>query len=308
MSVVCEAVVAVRRFAARVGAVLICLTGFGLTSAPAVAAPGFGMQVSGLPDQFIAGGGIATVAAVVSKQTDGCLKVRWSMVLRVEGLRLDQLKVDRIEETGQFPLDIKTQGDVARLTDLQFDPGTLCPGRTVTARYRVAIDASVTDGRVTFIPEAYDESGRLLSRRTVAREVVRERAPAAPTTQAAEPTPAEPEQTPATDEVPATDEPSLPPTSGPAPGAAAGPTNPTSSSGGLGLVQIGFLLGGLLLFLGVGLLLRLRTLLRPAGAGADAGADVPPARGRGRGRLAGARGGGAAWARSRPDRGASSGW
>ena len=70
--------------------------------------------------------------------------------------------MDRVEETGSFPLDIRTDGDVARLTDRQLDPGTLCPGRTVTARYRVAFAGDVTRGRVTLAAEAYDANLRLL--------------------------------------------------------------------------------------------------------------------------------------------------
>ena len=130
--------------------------------------------MSGLPGRFTAGEQVRTISAVVS-QTDrrgGCAKVRWSMVLSVQGLRLDQVKMDRVEETGDFPLEIRTEGDVARLTDRQLDPGTLCPGRTVTARYRVAFAEDVTQGRVTLAAEAYDANARLLARQTATRSVV----------------------------------------------------------------------------------------------------------------------------------------
>ena len=72
--------------------------------------------------------------------------------------------MDRVEETGSFPLEIRAEGDVARLTDRQLDPGTLCPGRTVTARYRVAFAEDVTRGRITLAAEAYDANLRLLAR------------------------------------------------------------------------------------------------------------------------------------------------
>ncbi|MET8231300.1 hypothetical protein ABZS77_11610 [Micromonospora sp. NPDC005298] len=165
--------VTVWRNALRVGVVLAGLTGAVLTlAAPAQAA--FATEMSGLPARFTAGDQVRTISAVVS-QTDrrgGCAKVRWSMVLTVRGIRLDQVKMDRVEENGDFPLEIRTDGDVARLTDRQLDPGTLCPGRTVTARYRVAFAEDVTDGRITLAAEAYDANLRLLARQTATRSVV----------------------------------------------------------------------------------------------------------------------------------------
>ncbi|MEK8107351.1 hypothetical protein NKG94_23355 [Micromonospora sp. M12] len=161
------------RYALRVGAFVAGVTGVVLTlAAPAQAA--FTTELSGLPGRFTAGDQVRTISAVVS-QTDrrgGCAKVRWSMVLSVQGIRLDQVKMDRVEDNGDFPLEIRTDGDVARLTDRQLDPGTLCPGRTVTARYRVAFDDDVTQGRVTLAAEAYDANLRLLARQTATRSVV----------------------------------------------------------------------------------------------------------------------------------------
>ncbi|WP_254909613.1 hypothetical protein [Micromonospora sp. NBS 11-29] len=56
----------------------------------------------------------------------------------------------------------------------------------------------------------------------------------------------------------------------PPPGAAG---RPVAATGAFGPVQAAFLLGGLLLFLGAGLLLRMRRLLRPAG---EPVAGLPP--------------------------------
>ncbi|KAB1946249.1 hypothetical protein F8271_07225 [Micromonospora sp. ALFpr18c] len=252
------------RNALRVGVVLAGLTGVvPILAAPAQAA--FATEMSGLPARFTAGGQVRTISAVVS-QTDrrgGCAKVRWSMVLSVQGIRLDQVKMDRVEESGDFPLEVRTEGDVARLTDRQLDPGTLCPGRTVTARYRVAFDEDVTQGRVTLAAEAYDANLRLLARQTATRSVVGAGAtptgaaqpsatPAPPSDPASEP--AEAEDTPS--EEPVADQPvdAAPPADG----------RPVAQTGGFGVVQAAFLLGGLLLSLGVGLLLRLRHLTRAA--------------------------------------------
>ncbi|TCB92155.1 hypothetical protein E0H26_24615 [Micromonospora zingiberis] len=270
----------------RIGVVLACLTGVDVAmAAPAQAA--FATELSGLPDQFTAGGRVATVSAVVSRSDQGdCLKVRWSMVLAVQGLRLDQVRVDRIEETGSFPMEVRIDGDVARLTDRQLDPGTLCPGRTVTAQYRIGFAADVEQGKVSLAAEAYDQNLQLLSRQSATREVVGRNAVAPPTTAA--PTPSsvptvdpteEPADTPTVDPA---DEEADAADDGYAGGAAEPPAadaagNQVSESGaGIGLTEAAFLLGGLLLFLGVGLLMRLRQLTRePEVADGVAVAAVP---------------------------------
>ncbi|MFG1883939.1 hypothetical protein [Micromonospora sp. NPDC049102] len=252
------------RYALRLGALVAGVAGVTLSlAAPAQAA--FATEMSGLPDRFTAGEQVRTISAVVS-QTDrrgGCAKVRWSMVLRVQGIRLDQVKMDRVEENGDFPVEVRTEGDVARLTDRQLDPGTLCPGRTVTARYRVAFDGDVTEGRVTLAAEAYDANLRLLARQTATRSVVGSAATASRTpTPSPTPTkPSDPPSEPAQEESTPADE-----TIADQPVDAAPPPagRPVSQTGGFGVVQAAFLLGGLLLSLGVGLLLRLRHLTRAA--------------------------------------------
>ncbi|MGR6318134.1 hypothetical protein Q2K19_02190 [Micromonospora soli] len=257
------------RYAVRVGVVLACLSGAGaVTALPARAAAAFSTELSGLPEEFTAGDRVETLSAVVSRSDGGgCVKVRWSMLLQVQGLRLDQVTVDRVEEGGSFPLEVRTAGDVARLTDRELDPGVLCPGRTVTARYRVAFAEDVARGRVSFAAEAYDQDLRLLARQAASRQVVGEGAGANPAEATPEPTrsAAGPTESP-TDE-PATEDPAADATPGdeavtePLPPGAAG--RPAAAVGGFGVIQAAFLLGGLLLFLGAGLLLRMRRLLRP---------------------------------------------
>lgn len=257
------------RYVLRAGVVLACLTAVCLV-APTPASAANSTELSGLPDEFRAGDRVATVSAVVRRDQGGCVKVRWSMVLRVSGLRLDQVQMDRVEETGSFPLDVRTDGDVARLTDRQLDPGTLCPDRTVTAKYRVAFAEDVTRGRVTLEAEAYDPDLRLLARQSATRTVVGP-AVASPSESAeaseAPADPSEPAVEETGEEVPAEDGVAeVPP--------AAGAGRPVAQSGGFGAVQAAFLLGGLLLSLGLGLLLRLRHLTRTAGD------DAGSARGR----------------------------
>ncbi|MEV4628764.1 hypothetical protein AB0J90_21095 [Micromonospora sp. NPDC049523] len=299
-----EAVVAVRQIIGRLGVVLAGVTGVGLlaTGTPVSAAPGFDTRLD-LPGQFTAGGDPATISAVVGTSERGeCRKVRWSLVLRVAGLRLDQVRVDRVEETGSFPVQVRADGDTARLTDTELDPGELCRDRTVTARYRIAFGAEAAGGRVTVTAEAFDARSRLLASGSATRTVAGSRARATPSatrptgSPSPEATEAAPEES-AEEEQP--DELIPVPTEEPvvASGTGGGRPDPAANSGRLGLVQVGFLTGALLLFLGVGLLMRVRHRLLGAvtgGAGRGFGRTVPRA----------GRSGGGLFRRRRADSGA----
>lgn len=275
----------VQRFIGRLGVVLAWVTGVSViatTGTPATAAPGFVTRLD-LPGQFTPGGDPATILAVVATSDRGdCRKVRWSLVLRVAGLRLDQVRVDRVEETGSFPVQVRAEGDAARLTDTELDPGELCRDRTVTARYQLAFAAEAA-GRVTLTAEAYDAQSRLLASGAATRAVAGTGAAPAPSvTEPADPASASPDPVESTDPVgesqvdqpPAevipvpTDEPVV------VSGAGGARPDPAASSGPLGMVQVGFLTGALLLFLGVGLLMRVRQrLLGALNRGADRDPD-----------------------------------
>ena len=232
----------------------------------AAAVPGFDVRITELPDTFAAGGGPDTVTVVASTDTGRrCQKVRWSMLMRVDGVRLDQVKVDRIEDTGSFPLQVQATGDTARLTDARLDPGTLCPGRTVTARYRVAFADDAAQGRVTFQAEAYDANERLLQQASATSQVVGEDDADDDGAQEDEPAPspspsaadeADEEATPEpTDGIDESAGDGTEPTSPAADSIAA---VPASAGGSRGLLGAGLIIGAVLIFLGVGLLLRLR--------------------------------------------------
>jgi len=237
---------------------VVSLTGLSLaTASPAAAAQGVAVQIGDLPDRFAAGARPETLTVVASKRGGrDCLKVRWSMVMEVEGMRIDQVRVDRVEDNGQFPLDVQAEGNTARFTDLQLDPGTLCRDRTVTARYEVNFANDVASGRVKFSVEAYDEALKLLERDTVTRTV--EGATPVPT----ESPTAAPEDQAGQDAVE------------PDPSAQA-QVNPSPTGTRIALPPVGFLVGALMLFLGFGLLLQVyrRMRRRPAGAGAPVAGD-----------------------------------
>jgi len=249
------------RAAALVSTVLALATAILVLPAPASAVvAGVRVQITRLPKTFVAGAdataGTVTVVASNDGSTKGCRKVRWSMLLRVQGVSLDQVHVDR-REGKSFPVKVETDGDTARLTDVKFDPGSLCPGRTVTATYVVAFDGG--PGTVTFQAEAFDAATRLLQSATGSSRVVDETAadpapnasdPAPDASESADPAPSESDAVGA-----AGDGSSAPPA-----GAADVAPNPASAAGGTpSLLGPGLIIGALLVFFGVGMLLRLRT-------------------------------------------------
>ena len=215
---------------------------------------GVDVRITELPDEFAAGADARTVEVVAAVDRaagrERCRKVRWSLVVQVDGPQLDQVRVDRIEEDGSFPVRARTEGDTARLTDVRLDPGRLCPGRTVTARYRVAFDDDAAAGEVAFRAQAFGADDRLLQAASGASRV-----------RGADPSPSPgPSESEAGEAVEEADE---------APTPASGPSTPALSaaagSGGTpSLLGPGLIVGAVLVFLGVGLLLRIRMRNRRA--------------------------------------------
>lgn len=235
---------------------------------------GFEVRITEVPRTFTAGADPATVTVVASTNAQGaCQKVRWSMLMQVEGIKFDQVKVQRIENSADFPLQVQSDGDTARLTDKRLDPGTLCRGRTVTAQYRISFADDVTDGQVRFQAEAYDVRSQLLERANATSQVVGEGGQARndPDQQDGGQTP-DPDQSENGDDTGAGNsqdtEVNQPQdddaTAGPEPSATAGAIAavPTSANSSGSLLGVGLIVGAILMFLGVGLLLRVRMRLR----------------------------------------------
>jgi hypothetical protein len=256
--------IAVRHRAAALlaGVLAIVAATLALPSPARAAVEGFKVTITQLPDEFKAGAKARTVQVVASTDNEGrCRKIRWSMVLKVDGVDLDQVKVSRVEDDNDFPLQVQTDGDTARLTDVRFDPGSLCRGKTVTAVYQVAFDDDA-DGEVTFQAQAFDATTRLLQEASATSKVVGERAAPSPSPS---PSPSEAPESPAPEEsaaVEESEEAAVPPA-----GAVGGDLEATtvSSEGGVpSLLGPGLILGALLVFAGIGLLLRIRLRNRPA--------------------------------------------
>lgn len=219
------------------------LAGTGVLAPPAAAAQGVTVRITEAPDRFAAGGAPATLTVVASKRAGDCVKVRWSLVVRLSGAAAEQLRVDRIEQDGSFPMSVRAGADTARFTDRRLDPGTLCRGRTVTARYEVSFAEQASNARAVFQAEAYGADGRLLARVAATRAVVGDRQPSAsPSPSEAGPPPAQPDA------------------------AAVDPAAATPRSSSIRVLPVGLAVGGVLLSLGLGLLLKARRkLTSPAG-------------------------------------------
>ncbi|MFC0532476.1 hypothetical protein [Phytohabitans kaempferiae] len=245
------------RFAGRVSVALgVLVVSTGVVAAPAAAAQGVTVQITEVNGRFEAGAAPAELTVVASKRTRECIKVRWSLVVRVQDMSLDQITIDRREETGSFPVDTRTSGAEARLTDERLDPGTLCRNRRVTARYTIAFDDDATGGRVTLRVEAYDARDELLESDTTTRNVRGDAPPSPSPTPSQEQAAADP-----TEEAEA-------PVAG---GGVGEPITPAAGSGGSGLLPVGLAVGGMMVFLGLTLLLRARSKLLRAPPGRRSG-------------------------------------
>ncbi|WP_229074073.1 hypothetical protein [Actinoplanes sp. DH11] len=132
-----------------------------MIEAPATAdVPGFAVRVTG-PEEFAAGRSAPDVTAVVTSESRRCRKVRWALLVHSE-LPADQLRVVRVEQDGVFGTSTSTEGITTTVLDDAPDPGTLCRGRTVTGRWQIAFTGPDA-GPVRFEARAFDAQGTLLT-------------------------------------------------------------------------------------------------------------------------------------------------
>ena len=242
-----------RRLAGRVTTALALVAASLIWSAPAMAeVPGFEVKIGESPATFTVEKNARSLTAVVSTDRDErCRKVRWALIVRTEGVSLDQLRIGRVENDQSFDVQARIEGDAAVVVDTQLDPGELCQGRTVTGRWDIAFTGP-DDGSVTFEARAADVNGRVLSSATATSRVVSPVAAEPTETPSASESPsAEPDEEAGEEEAAADtprDKATTPPT-----------TALQSTSGTPSVLGPGLIVGALLVFLGVGLLLRIRT-------------------------------------------------
>jgi hypothetical protein len=229
----------------------------GVPQSAVAAEAGTQARITELPRTFPADGDDQVVTAVVATETGGdCRKVRWSMDLRVRGIALDQVEFARIEDVTDFPIRVETNADTARVTDVKADPGSLCRGRTVTAGYRIAFNEG--PGTAEFQIRAFDAAGKELATATGTSQI----SGGTGGGESADPSPAPEESDSAAPEAPAGDDPSAAPTGGAAGGPADAVGDQVAQDGEISLLGPGLIVGALLVFLGVGMLLWLRTRRR----------------------------------------------
>jgi hypothetical protein len=224
------------------------------SAAPASAAvDGFQVTFGQAPATFTIGQQARTVtASVATDRQRRCVKVRWALVITTDGVSLDQVRVNRVENGQSFRVRAQLGADAARITDTQADPGQLCRNQTDSAQWDISFTGP-DNGRVTLAAQALDLTGRELATAESSSRVVTAVAdkpsdkPSA--TPSARPTPTE-----AATEEPVADDQDTPAAKATTSSAALTPTGGTPSVLGPGLI-----IGAVLVFLGVALLLRIRT-------------------------------------------------
>jgi hypothetical protein len=258
------------RHRAALVAIVLAVAGatFALPGRASAVEPGFEVRITELPATFGAGAESRALTVVVSSDKRRCIKVRWALLLQVDGPDLGDVKVSRIENDGEFATRRENAGKVARITDVQVDPGQLCRGSTVTANYRVSFGDDAGTGRVTFQPQVFNAQGTLLQQASGQSPVVGQEPAAAESPSPSDSPSPSPSPSETAEEETATDDPTEEAGAAPAPGESEDLNAvPAASEGGPpSLLLPGVIVGALLVFVGVALLLRLRTRQRAAAA------------------------------------------
>ncbi|WP_375373471.1 hypothetical protein [Micromonospora sp. ATA51] len=161
----------VRRHAMRLATVGALLGGLVTVGASPALAEGDRVEVHSA-GSFTVGGSPGTVAVEVRKRTDGCVLLRTGLGLRLDGVRADQVQV-QVNTGGQWQA-VAVGGGGGTVGTARTSPAnpTLCKGKSITVRYRVAFLAGAPGGRLTVVGEAAAASGRLLGRAADSARVV----------------------------------------------------------------------------------------------------------------------------------------
>ncbi|MBM0233547.1 hypothetical protein JNW91_17810 [Micromonospora sp. STR1_7] len=170
----------VRRRAARLATVCGVLGGLVLLGASPAMADDDSVRV-GSASSFAAGGSPQGVNVAVRKRSDGCVLLRTALGLRLEGLRPDQVTVQVNAGGRWFPVPV-SGGDGSAVTG-QTSPAkpTLCMGKGITVRYRVAFAAGAPGGRLVVTGVGASAAGQELGRGTDTAKVTGARVTPSPT-------------------------------------------------------------------------------------------------------------------------------
>ncbi|MEH0845279.1 hypothetical protein V6U81_23085 [Micromonospora sp. CPCC 205711] len=116
------------------------------------------------PGEFTAGGSAEGVSVEVRKRTDGCVLLRTSLTLRLDGITADQVRVEVNAGGRWFPVPVSGGGGEVSVPRTSPADPTLCKGKSITVRYRVAFAEGAPAGRLQVVGEATNAIGRLLGR------------------------------------------------------------------------------------------------------------------------------------------------
>ncbi|NJC14549.1 hypothetical protein F4558_004375 [Micromonospora profundi] len=198
-----EVIMSVRRRAARfatvcglVGALVM------LGASPALAADD-SVRV-GSASSFAAGGSAQGVNVAVRKRSEGCVLLRTALGLRLEGLEPGQVTVQVNAGGRWFPVSVSGGGGSVSTAQTSPAKPTLCKGKGITVRYRVAFAAGAPGGRLAVTGVGVSAAGQELGRGSDTAKVAGAKVSASPTpSKKPSPTPSPTETTPADPVTPA---------------------------------------------------------------------------------------------------------
>ncbi|MET8280236.1 hypothetical protein [Micromonospora sp. NPDC005174] len=232
-----------RRRAARLATVCGLLVGLVMLGASPALADEDSVRV-GAASSFAAGGSPQGVNVAVHKRSGGCVLLRTALGLRLDGLQPDQVAVQ--VNTGGHWLPVSVSGGGGTVTTGQTSPAkpTLCKGKSITVRYRVAFAAGAPGGRLYVTGAGLTATGQQLGHGADTAKVSGRVSPSPTPTPSKKPTPS-----PTPTEVAAAGEVVDPAALGPASVAPSTTAVAAESGGGspimfvgIGLVAIGLLL------------------------------------------------------------------
>ncbi|MEU8209373.1 hypothetical protein AB0B85_09250 [Micromonospora sp. NPDC049044] len=179
----------VRRRAARLAAVCGLVGGLVMLGASPALADDDSVRV-GAASSFAAGGSAQGVNVAVRKRTDGCVLLRTAVVLSLQGLQPNQVKVE--VNAGRHWSPVGLSGGGGNVGTVQTSPAqpTLCKGKGITVRYRVTFGAGVSGGRLVVIGAGFNAAGLEIGRGSDTARVTGARVTPSPTpSKKATPTP-----------------------------------------------------------------------------------------------------------------------
>ncbi len=240
-----------KRFGTLAAATLAVVAATMAWVAPAQAdTPGFTAKITSAPDTFTVGKDAHTVSAAVSTDRPDlrrCLNVRWVLIVSTQGVSLNQIKINRA-----VPVRAQLQEDSIRVIDAQVDPGQLCRGQTVTAKWTVSF-VGPDNGSVTFLARALSQQGRVLASADASSRVVTavaDKPSKSPDASASASPTASPTFTP---------EPAQSAVVAPIESRNVDPAALAKNTSGLNVLLPGLIVGAVLVFVGIALLMRLRS-------------------------------------------------